>query len=55
VKEVVVEMNQWAKHEMEATIGYRFLAILVSVWEEGAQYLASHLVLEKLKEWNYDF
>ena len=53
VKEVVA-MKQWAKHEREDVVGYQYLSILVSVWEEGAQYLASHLILAHLKDWNYD-
>jgi hypothetical protein len=56
VKEVVVVVvvNQWAKHEREVVVDYQYLAILVSGWEEGAQYLANHLVLAQLKDWNYD-
>ena len=47
-------MNQWDKNEREVVVGYQYLAIIMSVWEEGAQYLANHLLLAQLKDWNYD-
>jgi hypothetical protein len=31
VKEVVVAMNQWAKHEREVVVIYQYFPILVSV------------------------